>query len=102
MDLVFCHRFDPIANIEEVVRAFNFLIDQGLSFYWGTSEWSAQEIQEARGIAERLNLIPPSFDQPEYSMFERARFEVEYKRLYPQVGLTTWSPLAHGIVRAQS
>jgi aryl-alcohol dehydrogenase-like predicted oxidoreductase len=33
----------------EIVRAFNWLIDQGKVFYWGTSEWSAAEIQEAIG-----------------------------------------------------
>lgn len=98
VDLVFCHRFDPLANLEEVVRAFNYLIDQGMCFYWGTSEWTAQEIQEARGIAARLNMVGPSFDQPQYNMFVRDKVEVEYSRLYPQVGLTTWSPLAYGLL----
>ena len=59
VDLVFCHRFDPLANLEEVVRSFNYLIDAGLCFYWGTSEWTGQQLQEAKGIAEKLGLIGP-------------------------------------------
>lgn len=97
-DLVFCHRFDPISNVEEVVRAFNFLIEQGLCHYWGTSEWSAQEIQEAISIADRLGLIGPTMEQPRYNLLHREKVEVEYRRLYPRLGLTIWSPLEYGIV----
>ena len=97
-DLVFCHRFDPICNMEEVVRSFNFLIDQGLCFYWGTSEWTAQEIQEAKTIAAKLNLIGPCMEQPQYNLMHREKVEVEFNRLYPDLGLTIWSPLAYGIV----
>lgn len=98
VDMLFCHRFDPLANMEEIVRSFNILINMGLCFYWGTSEWTAQQIQEAKGVAERLNLIGPSFDQPEYNLFNRQKVEVEFSPLYPNLGLTTWSPLASGVL----
>lgn len=100
VDLVFCHRPDKRTPIEETVRAMNFVIDQGWAFYWGTSEWSAQEIMEAYGVARREHLIPPTMEQPQYNMFERKRFEAEYERLYSEIGLgtTIWSPLASGLL----
>jgi len=100
VDLVFAHRPDIHTPIEETVRAFNSLIDQGKVFYWGTSEWSAQQIMEAYGIARREHLIPPSMEQPQYNMFHRERVEVEYQRLYTEIGLgtTIWSPLASGLL----
>jgi voltage-dependent potassium channel beta subunit len=100
VDLVFAHRPDMHTPIEETVRAFNHLIAQGKAFYWGTSEWSAQQIMEAYGIARREHLIPPLMEQPQYNMFHRERFEVEYQRLYSEIGLgtTIWSPLASGLL----
>lgn len=100
VDLVFSHRPDPLTPMEETVRAFNYLIDHGMAFYWGTSEWSAQQITEATEIARRLNLVPPHFDQPQYNMFTRERVEIDYAPLYQQYGygLTIWSPLASGIL----
>lgn len=100
VDLVFCHRPDIYTPIEETVRAMNFVIDQGLAFYWGTSEWSAEQIMQAYGIARREHLIPPLMEQPEYNMLHRERVEYEYARLYEEVGLgtTIWSPLASGLL----
>lgn len=100
VDLIFCHRPDVYTPIEETVRAMSFLIDQGLAFYWGTSEWSADRIMEAYGIARREHLIPPLMEQPEYNMFARQRVEREYGRLYREVGMgtTVFSPLASGIL----
>jgi voltage-dependent potassium channel beta subunit len=100
VDLIFCHRPDPRTPIEETVRAMNFLIDQGKAFYWGTSEWSAAEIMEAVAVARKERLIPPQMEQPEYNMFHRERFELEYARLYDGIGLgtTIWSPLASGLL----
>ena len=100
VDLIFCHRPDRFTPIEETVRAMNYLIDQGKAFYWGTSEWSAQEITEAYGIARREQLIPPLMEQPQYNMFHRERVESEYARLYREIGLgtTIWSPLASGLL----
>ena len=100
LDLYFCHRADKNTPIEETVRAMNTLIEQGKILYWGTSEWSAQEIAEAYAVADRLNLIGPTMEQPQYNMFHRERFELEYARLYEDRGLgtTIWSPLASGVL----
>jgi len=98
VDLLFCHRPDPDTPIEETVRAMNHLIDLGKAFYWGTSEWSADEIKQANQIAEKLNLIPPLMEQPQYNVLHRTRFEKEYAELYPNMGTTIWSPLASGVL----
>lgn len=100
VDLVFAHRPDLHTPIEETVRAFNHVIEQGKAFYWGTSEWSATQIMEAHGIARDLGLIPPLMEQPQYHMFHRERFEKEYAPLYDRFGMgtTIWSPLASGLL----
>lgn len=100
VDLIFCHRPDIYTPIEETVRAMDFLVNQGLAFYWGTSQWSAQQITEAFGIARREHLIPPLMEQPEYNMFARERVECEYLPLYRAIGLgtTIFSPLASGVL----
>lgn len=100
VDLVFCHRPDYRTPIEETVRAMNHVIDRGWAFYWGTSEWSAEQIRQAYEVALRLNLVPPTMEQPEYNMLHRERFEVEYAPLYRDFGLgtTIWSPLASGVL----
>ncbi len=100
VDLVFAHRPDLDTPIEETVRAFNHIIDQGKAFYWGTSEWSAVQIMQAHGIARELGLIPPQMEQPQYHMFHRERVESEYAHLYSDIGMgtTIWSPLASGLL----
>ena len=100
VDLIFAHRPDIHTPIEETVRAMNHVIQQGKAFYWGTSEWSAQQIMQAYGIARREHLIPPLMEQPQYNMFHRERFEAEYEMLYREIGLgtTIWSPLASGLL----
>jgi voltage-dependent potassium channel beta subunit len=100
LDLYFCHRPDKKTPILETVRAMNTLIEQGKIFYWGTSEWSAQEIMEAHLMAEKYHLIPPTMEQPQYNMLWRDKVEVEYSQIYKTVGLgtTIWSPLASGIL----
>jgi len=100
VDVVFCHRSDLHTPIEETVRAMNWLIDQGKVFYWGTSEWSLEEILEARHVADRLGLIGPIVEQPEYSVLNRYRFEREYSILYDTTGLgtTVWGALAGGVL----
>ena len=98
VDLVFCHRPDKDTPIEETVRAMSHIIGLGLAFYWGTSEWSAEDIRTAYDIARRERLVPPTMEQPQYNMFHRDRVEKEYRRLYEDIGLgtTVWSPLASG------
>jgi voltage-dependent potassium channel beta subunit len=100
VDLLFCHRPDPETPIEETVRAMNHVIGQGKVLYWGTSEWSADEIAEAAAIAKREHIIGPTAEQPQYNMFHRERVEREYARLYDGLGLglTIWSPLASGLL----
>ncbi len=100
LDLYFCHRPDRNTPIEETVWAMHSLILQGKVLYWGTSEWSAQEITAAHWAAERYALIAPVMEQPQYNMFHRQRFEIEYNRLYKDFGLgtTIWSPLASGLL----
>lgn len=100
VDLIFCHRPDIRTPIEETVRAMNYLLDRGKAFYWGTSEWTAEQIREAHEVARRERLVGPTMEQPQYNMFHRQRVEVEYSRLYEAfgLGLTIWSPLAGGIL----
>jgi len=100
VDLVFAHRPDDNTPMEEIVRAFNYCIDKGLAFYWGTSEWSAEQITKAFAVAERLGLAGPVMEQPQYNMFHRTRFESEYAGLYRDFGMgtTIWSPLASGLL----
>ena len=98
LDLFFCHRADPETPIGETVWAMHNLVSQGKVLYWGTSEWSAEEITEAYEFAYSNNLTPPSMEQPQYNLLDRKRFENEYGPLYEKYGLgtTIWSPLASG------
>jgi len=100
VDLLFCHRPDPNTPIEETVRAMNHVIDRGWAYYWGTSEWSADQIREACRVADSSGLIRPTMEQPQYHMFHREKVEKEYAALYRDIGLgtTVWSPLASGLL----
>jgi len=100
LDLIYCHRPDPHTPIEETVWAMSDIIRQGKALYWGTSEWSAADIRAAWEIAERHHLHKPVVEQPQYHLFHRRRVEQEYARLYDDIGLglTTWSPLASGLL----
>lgn len=100
VDLLFCHRPDPDTPIEETVRAMNHVLNQGKALYWGTSEWSAEDVREAAAIATSEHLIGPLMEQPQYHMFHRDRVEREYAPLYDKLGLglTIWSPLASGLL----
>jgi voltage-dependent potassium channel beta subunit len=100
VDLIFAHRPDPNTPIDETVHAMAHLLRQGYAFYWGTSEWSASQIEQAHIVARELRLPPPVMEQPEYNLFNRKRVEKEYAPLYKKYGLgtTTWSPLASGML----
>ena len=100
VDVIYCHRADKTTPIEETVWAMHNIIEWGKAFYWGTSEWAADEIVAAIEIAERHHLHKPVTEQPEYNLFERKRFEKEYARLFKDYGYgsTTWSPLAYGLL----
>jgi voltage-dependent potassium channel beta subunit len=100
LDLAFCHRPDPDTPIEETVRAFDILVRQGKVFYWGTSEWSADDVLKAHDIAVKGGFTPPAMEQPQYNLLVRERFEKEYAPLYEKLGYgtTIWSPLASGVL----
>jgi len=100
VDIVFCHRPDPETSIEEVVIAMSDIISSGKALYWGVSEWSAKSIRRAYEIAKRNNLRAPVTEQPEYNLINRTKVEKEFKDLYKDfdLGLTTWSPLAEGVL----
>ena len=100
VDLLYCHRADPNTPIEETVWAMSDIIASGKALYWGTSEWTADEIRAAWEIAERHHLRKPVMEQPQYNLLHRGKVELEYLRLYEDIGLglTTWSPLASGLL----
>lgn len=100
LDLYFCHRPDPNTPVEETVFSMHQLFMQGKILYWGTSEWSAEQITEAHAIAKQNHLLAPTMEQPQYNVLHRERFEGEYQNLYSQFGMgtTIWSPLASGLL----
>ena len=100
VDVVFAHRDDAFTSMEEICRGFNTLIEDGKAYYWATSEWSADRITEAFAVCDRLGLIRPIADQPEYSMLWREKMEKEYVSLFAnhRYGTTVWSPLCGGIL----
>jgi len=100
IDLVYCHRPDPETPVEETVWSMHMMVERGQALYWGTSEWNADQLMEAWGVAQKHHLHPPQVEQPQYNLFVRRRVEKEYERLYPKLGLgrTTWSPLAAGLL----
>ena len=100
LDLIYCHRPDPETPIEETVWAMSDIVSSGRALYWGTSEWSADEIRAAWHIAEKHHLHKPVMEQPQYNLVWRDKVEEEYARLYEDIGLglTTWSPLASGLL----
>lgn len=100
VDIVYCHRPDPETPIEETVLAMDYLVRNGLALYWGTSEWSAEQLENAHKACKELNCIPPIVEQPQYNLLDRDRVEKEYLPIYEKygMGLTTFSPLASGIL----
>lgn len=100
VDLLFCHRADPETTIEETVWAMSDIVSSGKALYWGTSEWAPDEIRAAWDIADRHHLHKPAMEQPQYNLFQRTRVELEYARLYEEIGIgtTIWSPLASGLL----
>jgi voltage-dependent potassium channel beta subunit len=100
IDLIFCHRPDPETPVAETVWAMHDIIESGRALYWGTSEWSADLLREAWEVAERDHLHRPLMEQPEYNLFNRTKVDDEFEPLYSEIGLglTTWSPLASGLL----
>ena len=100
VDVIFCHRYDMNTPLEETCRAMNYVIDKGLAFYWGTSQWTASQIMEAYKICDKLNLIPPIVEQVQYNMMIREKVENEYRDLFKRykMGTTIWGPLHAGVL----
>ncbi|KAI1793040.1 voltage-gated potassium channel beta-2 subunit [Ganoderma leucocontextum] len=100
VDVIFAHRPDHSVPMEEIVRAFNFVINQGWALYWATSEWPAHDIEEAYHVASKLGLITPIAEQCQHNMFYRERPEKEYAPLYRKysIGTTVYSGLARGVL----
>ena len=100
LDIYFCHRFDPETPLEETVRAMDDLVHQGKILYWGTSEWSGAQIASAVGVARQYNLYRPQVEQPGYNLLRRERVEKEILPVTEPngIGLTTFSPLASGLL----
>lgn len=100
LDLYYCHRPDPETPMDEIVRTMNILINQGKILYWGTSEWSADEVIAAHKVAKELGLIAPAVEQPQYNLFERTKMEKDYLPVFSNYGMgtTIWSPLASGLL----
>ncbi|XP_048773754.1 voltage-gated potassium channel subunit beta-2-like isoform X3 [Ostrea edulis] len=100
VDIVFANKPDPHTPMEEIVRAFTFVINQGWAMYWGTSRWSPTEIMEAYSVARQFNLIPAIAEQAEYHLFQREKVEVAMPELYHKLGVGTisWSPLSGGVL----
>lgn len=100
VDILFCHRVDPNTPLEETVRAMDFLVRQGYTYYWGTSEWPASLLRETLRICKDLSCIAPSVEQPQYSLLDRRRFEEQCMPLYKEYGLgmATWGALACGVL----
>ncbi|ABS60662.1 aldo/keto reductase [Fervidobacterium nodosum] len=100
VDILYCHRPDPEVPMEEVVYTMDQILKSGLAFYWGTSEWSAEEIEQACKVAEKMNAMPPVVEQPQYNLIFKKRVEEEYAPIYEKygIGTTIWSPLASGVL----
>jgi voltage-dependent potassium channel beta subunit len=100
LDIYFCHRYDEDTPVEETVRAMDDLVHQGKILYWGTSEWTGAQIQEAIDICERYNLYRPVVEQPQYSLLVRDKVENDVVPATEAngMGLVVWSPLASGIL----
>lgn len=100
LDLYFCHRPDPETPVEETVMAMTDLVRQGKVFYWGTSEWSAEQILYAFNFAVKNYLVPPTMEQPQYNLLHRDRMEKEYAGVFKETGIgtTIWSPLSSGLL----
>lgn len=100
VDIVFAHRPDYSTSMEEICRAFDWIIRKGLAHYWGTSEWNSEDIREAYAVCSRLGLVKPVVEQPQYNALVREKFEIEYKGLFEKnrMGTTIWSPLCGGLL----
>lgn len=99
VDIYYCHRYDPETPVDETLRTIDDLVRQGKILYAGVSEWTAQQIQEAVGTAEKYLLDRIVVNQPNYNMFHRY-IEKEVIPVSEQhgIGQIVFSPLAQGVL----
>ena len=100
LDVYFCHRYDPETPVDETARAMDDLVRQGKILYWGTSEWTGDQLREAGAACDRRNLDRPQVEQPQYSLLERRKVESDVLPAATELGmgLVVWSPLASGVL----
>jgi len=99
IDLYQCHRFDPETPLEETIGTLDDLVRQGKILYWGFSEWTAEQIQQALRVCGDCRYERPRGSQPRYSAVERA-LEHEIMPLCHTAGIgqVVFSPLAQGVL----
>lgn len=99
-DIYFCHRFDPDVPLEETARAMDDLVHQGKILYWGTSQWSAEQLHEIHQLCGQRNLYRPQVEQPQYSLLARSIIDggVRHATRENGMGMVVWSPLAGGVL----
>ncbi|MBD3267104.1 aldo/keto reductase [bacterium] len=100
LDLYFCHRYDEETPLEETIRAMDDLIHQGKILYWGTSDWTGDQIRDAHEICDELNCYHPQVEQPRYNLLARKQFEQDVRPALLETGMgaVNFSPLAYGIL----
>ncbi|XP_037936292.1 voltage-gated potassium channel subunit beta-2-like isoform X2 [Teleopsis dalmanni] len=103
IDIVIIHKADAMCPME-VVRAMNYVIQQGWAMYWGTARWSQVEIMEAYTNCRQFNCITPIVEQSEYHMFCREKCELYLPEMYNKigVGLMAWGPLSMALSDTQN
>jgi aryl-alcohol dehydrogenase-like predicted oxidoreductase len=99
VDLYQCHRPDPETPVAETLRALDDLVRHGKVLYVGVSEWSAEQLEEARAVQDEMGFDPIVSNQPQYSMLYR---EIEEDVIPTSrelgIGQIVWSPIAQGVL----
>lgn len=99
IDLFYCHRYDDHTPLVETLQAMQDLIHAGKILHWGVSEWTADQIAEASSKCKANGWIPPSVDQPRYSLLDRrAEDRVLPVCEHHGLGVIGFSPLAEGVL----
>ncbi len=99
IDIYFLHRYDYTTPVKETVMAMDDLIRAGKVRYWGTSAWTAAQLERANAVAKELGAHNPIVEQPLYNMLARyIELEVIPVAKTHGMGLTVFSPLAQGLL----
>ena len=100
LDIYFCHRFDPETPVEETAQAMSDLVRAGKILYWGTSEWTGEQLRQVSQYCDSRFIYRPQVEQPQYSLLAREKFERDVAPTTASLGMGTvvWSPLASGVL----